>query len=188
MFDIGGNSLRYTLNTLLNLENKDREQSDKLQSIIDFLREVNKAIDKEIPKKERQAYKNPSGMYMYTAFQRVFPGFSKDDYEKWYSANWNSIEKILLAPLPFKVPAVFKSFKGIEELFPDYFDTGGYTGKWNSKQGKLAVLHEKELVLNKDDTENMLKMLEFSRTMSELVQNNVLATLNSQKQYLNSIQ
>ena len=68
------------------------------------------------------------------------------------------------------------------------FDTGGYTGNWSSKQGKLAVLHEKELVLNKDDTENMLKMLEFSRTMSELVQNNVLATLSSQKQYLNSIQ
>lgn len=68
------------------------------------------------------------------------------------------------------------------------FDTGGYTGDWNSSDGKLAVLHEKELVLNKDDTENMLKMLEFSRTMSELVQNNVLATLSSQKQYLNSIQ
>lgn len=68
------------------------------------------------------------------------------------------------------------------------FDTGGYTGDWSSSDGKLAVLHEKELVLNKDDTENMLKMLEFSRTMSELVQDNVLATLNSQKQYLNSIQ
>lgn len=68
------------------------------------------------------------------------------------------------------------------------FNTGGYTGDWNSSDGKLAVLHEKKLVLNKDDTENMLKTLEFSRTMSELVQNNVLATLNSQKQYLNSIQ
>jgi len=68
------------------------------------------------------------------------------------------------------------------------FDTGGYTGDWNTKNGKLAVLHEKELVLNKDDTENMLKILEFSRTMSELVQDNVLATLNSQKQFLNNIQ
>lgn len=78
--------------------------------------------------------------------------------------------------------------KTMAEIVFSSFDTGGYTGDWSSSDGKLAVLHEKELVLNKDDTENMLKMLEFSRTMSELVQNNVLATLSSQKQYLNSIQ
>ena len=34
------------------------------------------------------------------------------------------------------------------------FDTGGYTGDFSG--GKLAVLHEKELVLNKEDTENIL--------------------------------
>ena len=39
------------------------------------------------------------------------------------------------------------------------FDTGGYTGQWGS-YGKLAWLHEKELVLNKDDTENFLTSLE----------------------------
>ena len=31
------------------------------------------------------------------------------------------------------------------------YDTGGYTGKWGP-EGKLATLHEKELVLNKQDT------------------------------------
>lgn len=36
------------------------------------------------------------------------------------------------------------------------FDTGGYTGDWNSIEGKLALLHEKELVLNKEDTDNIL--------------------------------
>lgn len=35
------------------------------------------------------------------------------------------------------------------------FRTGGYTGQWGDS-GKLAMLHEKELVLNKEDTENML--------------------------------
>lgn len=35
------------------------------------------------------------------------------------------------------------------------FDTGGYTGSWGS-DGRLAILHEKEIVLNKDDTENLL--------------------------------
>ena len=33
--------------------------------------------------------------------------------------------------------------------------TGGYTGSWGP-EGKLAVLHEKEIVLNKQDTENLL--------------------------------
>ena len=34
------------------------------------------------------------------------------------------------------------------------FDTGGYTG--NFSNGRLAVLHQKELVLNQDDTKNFL--------------------------------
>jgi hypothetical protein len=33
--------------------------------------------------------------------------------------------------------------------------SGGYTGEWGS-EGKLAFLHEKELVLNADDTANFL--------------------------------
>ena len=37
------------------------------------------------------------------------------------------------------------------------FDTGGYTGVWGSS-GKLAVLHEKELILNKQDTANLLQL------------------------------
>ena len=35
------------------------------------------------------------------------------------------------------------------------FDTGGYTGSWGP-QGKLAVLHQKEIVLNANDTANLL--------------------------------
>ena len=36
------------------------------------------------------------------------------------------------------------------------YDTGGYTGEWNDKSGKLAFLHQKELVLNQKDTKNTL--------------------------------
>ena len=43
-----------------------------------------------------------------------------------------------------------------------YYDTGGYTGKWGP-EGKLAVLHEKELVLNQEDTNNLLKIIEIVR-------------------------
>ena len=46
------------------------------------------------------------------------------------------------------------------------YATGGYTGEWGP-EGKLAVLHEKELILNKDDTANMLKMIELTRNKSK---------------------
>ena len=66
------------------------------------------------------------------------------------------------------------------------FDTGGYTGNWNSSDGRLAVLHEKELVLNKNDTANMLKIVQASRNIIDMVQSNVLSVLSSQIQQLNS--
>ena len=49
------------------------------------------------------------------------------------------------------------------------FDTGGYTGNWSSSEGKLAVLHEKELVLNADDTSNFLSAINTIRTLSSSV-------------------
>ena len=61
-------------------------------------------------------------------------------------------------------------------------DTGGYTGKWNSKEGKIAMLHEKELVLNKNDTENMLKMISMVREIMGLgSQISTLDTSNEDK-------
>ena len=53
------------------------------------------------------------------------------------------------------------------------YDTGGYTGQWGgeetnlSKNGKLAVLHQKELVLNATDTENILAAITLMRDMTQ---------------------
>lgn len=44
------------------------------------------------------------------------------------------------------------------------FDTGGYTGEFDN--AKLAFLHEKELVLNQDDTKNILQSVQLVRTLS----------------------
>ena len=44
------------------------------------------------------------------------------------------------------------------------YDTGGYTGNWGDA-GKLAVLHEKELVLNSEDTTNVLTAVQLVRAM-----------------------
>lgn len=47
------------------------------------------------------------------------------------------------------------------------FDTGGYTGEWGS-DGRMAMLHEKELVLNKEDTSNILAAVNGIRQLSSI--------------------
>ena len=51
--------------------------------------------------------------------------------------------------------------------FPAY-KTGGYTGQQNGSNGQLAMLHQKELVLNADDTENFLSGISIIRDMVNL--------------------
>lgn len=48
------------------------------------------------------------------------------------------------------------------------YDTGGYTGEWGN-EGKLAFLHEKEIVLNKDDTKNILAAVNIIRDLSNVI-------------------
>ena len=54
------------------------------------------------------------------------------------------------------------------------YDTGGYTGDWKDqtqdvKNGKLALLHQKELVLNATDTENILAAVNIVREVAKAV-------------------
>jgi len=53
--------------------------------------------------------------------------------------------------------------------------TGMYTGDWGDNSGKLAVLHEKELVLNADDTKNILSAVDMIRSISKTIDLNALA-------------
>lgn len=48
------------------------------------------------------------------------------------------------------------------------YDTGGYTGEWG-QDGKLAVLHQKELVLNASDTANMLDIVNIVRDIVQQI-------------------
>ena len=54
-------------------------------------------------------------------------------------------------------------------------DTGGYTGSWGT-EGKLAMLHQKELVLNADDTQNFLTSLD---VLHEIIKMIDLQAINS---------
>ena len=46
--------------------------------------------------------------------------------------------------------------------------TGGYTGVWGP-DGRLAMLHEKELVLNASDTSNFLKAIDIMREITKSI-------------------
>ena len=55
------------------------------------------------------------------------------------------------------------------------FDTGGYTGSWGA-EGRVAMLHEKELVLNKQDTSNLLAAVGMIRDISKIIDLNAYAS------------
>ena len=61
----------------------------------------------------------------------------------------------------------------IPEMYLQGFDTGGYTGEWVNgsahDNGRLALLHQKEIVLNESDTSNLLKSIGMLRDMSGLL-------------------
>lgn len=65
--------------------------------------------------------------------------------------------------------------------YPKYqgqvYKTGGYTGNWpmsqgdglDSDNGRLGILHQKELVLNASDTENILDAVKIVRSMPNII-------------------
>lgn len=72
-------------------------------------------------------------------------------------------------------PASDTSFDDLVNYYgPGSFDTGGYTGDWGSSK-RMAFLHEKELVLNADDTENILSAVDMIRSISKTIDLNALA-------------
>jgi TP901 family phage tail tape measure protein len=57
------------------------------------------------------------------------------------------------------------------------YDTGGYTGEWGDQSGKLALLHQKELVLNSEDTANMLAAIDMVRQISSMIDLNAMSSM-----------
>ena len=62
--------------------------------------------------------------------------------------------------------------------------TGGYTGDWSDhtgeyKDGKWAILHQKELVLNAEDTKNILAAVDTVRSISDSLRGQALEAANS---------
>ena len=58
------------------------------------------------------------------------------------------------------------------------FDTGGYTGEWDSS-GRLAMLHQKEIVLNAHDTENFLSAIDILHNITKVIDLQAMAQSNA---------
>ena len=63
---------------------------------------------------------------------------------------------------------VYYDWEEIRRLAMQQFASGGYTGAWGP-EGRMAVLHQKELVLNESDTMNFLRAAEILRQVSDLI-------------------
>lgn len=86
-----------------------------------------------------------------------------EEFENMYETNPELFEKIKAAVIKY-----YEDFYG--------FDTGGYTGEWGA-DGRLAMLHEKELVLNKVDTENILNAVDIVRDLQFSLDASITARL-----------
>ncbi|MDN6837195.1 MAG: LysM peptidoglycan-binding domain-containing protein [Staphylococcus equorum] len=104
------------------------------------------------PEPKPVAHANPAKRNGVKATHTVVNGDTLWDLAKKYYGNyyqWTKIQKANGGIDPYRVPI------GRKLLIP--FDTGGYTGDWFGNQGKVAMLHKKEMVLNKNQTSDILK-------------------------------
>ena len=131
---------------------------------------------------------NKKGLFFLPSIKEIenFAPIQKD-WAKFILSKVSRLGDVGRPIMPFKQespgpPALFASKLFNQAKPPFAFDTGGYTGDWSSTQGKLAVLHQKELVLNKEDTANMLEMIAMVREMQQQELQFRLSSLNNEIQ------
>ena len=59
------------------------------------------------------------------------------------------------------------------------YASGGYTGDWSGEDGRLAMLHKKEIILNKADTVNLLNAVEIIRDITSNLGQSMLSKLGA---------
>ena len=98
----------------------------------------------------------------------------KDSHGDTYFASKNALYE---SPGVGEQPSIKANVKYYKALNYKAFDTGGYTGQWGP-EGRLAMLHQKEIVLNAHDTANLLTAVDIVRSMADKLEMN--ASLASQ--------
>ena len=71
------------------------------------------------------------------------------------------------------MPVRYLDFNNNNKRDYSSYDTGGYTGEWGP-EGRMAMLHQKEIVLNAHDTENFLAAIGIVRDISDQIEKNAI--------------
>ena len=180
---IGGAVDTLTTNLMIGAEqyyaNLNSAMNEAGTSTNNFAEDTAKNIDEVVEKSKEGA---AAVDQMAVEMQEAFSGLT-DTITAWQESYGAAIQNIINSNL-----AVIESFNEmLKELSIDadsitvkydiadaaggraqQFDTGGYTGEWGAS-GKLAVLHQKELILNENDTSNFLTAIRITRAMLETI-------------------
>lgn len=104
----------------------------------------------------------------YAEYRAMKISLDPNSYDQY---SWDSKEAMVK---DFQEQGVQISGEKADRLWDKYnnttqkYDTGGYTGEWG-QDGKLAILHQKELVLNASDTANMLDIVNIVRDIVQQI-------------------
>lgn len=79
------------------------------------------------------------------------------------------------------------SYEKFKKKYATSLDTGGYTGEWDNSEGKWALLHQKEIVLNKTDTKNLLDSVTILRSITSTLGGDILDKLSNIKSGFSSM-
>ena len=156
-------------NVQLDIKNTLGDYTPLLTEIRDILRE-SAALTKEL--------QNKDATYTYKQAADLFNSKYGEDYKIEMDAEgrWNKTvegvkNEILQKHAEAKTDEEKKHYADMYTWLTSYIlpyvtslDTGGYTGEWGTS-GRLAMLHEKELILNANDTANFLDALNVSREL-----------------------
>ena len=150
---------------------KDRENSKRKEALQDQLEKDEKSINTKYDDlvNDERGFKDLEGKLMNGKISDINKQLS--EFTKFINSNMESIGKSISNNLIDKLKEASNALGVVVKGNTTgkkvaAFDTGGYTGT-GLGSGKLAVLHDKELVLNKTDTENMLKAVETVRDISQ---------------------
>ena len=112
-------------------------------------------------KAARQAHPGVDGMKI------VYVAYNDQNALLW-KQDKGTVKDYLGAYLNKTFGATSPEKKTVKQLGFQSMDTGGYTGSWGP-DGRLAMLHQKELVLNAEDTKNILGAVDMIRSISHII-------------------
>lgn len=165
---------------ITNSQEKFNATTQSMNDLADIIKEMGKSLREWVEEMTKLAVVFNSNADYFNLMIKALKNNDMDSAEKYaeYRAmkisldpnsygqySWDSKEAMVK---DFQDQGVQISSEKADRLWDKYnnttqkYDTGGYTGEWG-QDGKLAVLHQKELVLNASDTANMLDIVNIVR-------------------------